>query len=226
VVTAPIRPDWRLDWMRAERPFVSNGYQGVGEPGEICVVGATRWPQIVVVAGHSVNHTREGALKGADRATGGLALLLAQNSGVSALAMAGHDPGDANWDAEHRLKSALAALDPAPQLLIDLHGMADHDNVDLDLGRGVERDDPGSFVHILHDEARRRDLITEMDWRFTADRPTTLTTWAQCRGWDAVQVEIASRNRPPDASPQRAVSVVEALLESLERFLHRTDVRT
>lgn len=208
-------------WLVLERFFSSDGYDGGRAPGSSAVsatvseptpgllelTGSTR-PQIVITAPHATNHERAGATKVADRGTGGLALLLAELTGCTAL-VALSTSGDANYDDVHPLKERLVALEPA--VVIDLHGMRSRAESEVDLGTGTGRV-PTHVVMSLRDCG----LGVTTDQIFDAMRPTTVTSFAQQHGISAVQVEIGAHLRPPSGEPESLARLVAALVEAIE----------
>ncbi|WP_020016886.1 hypothetical protein [Promicromonospora sukumoe] len=208
-------------WLDLERIFSQDRYDGGGPPwpvpiaagvaeptpGLLEVAGTVR-PHVVVTAPHATNHEREGAAKLADRGTGGLALLLAELTGCTALVAVG-TPGDANYDEEHALKDRLAELRPA--VVVDLHGMRSRPESDVDLGTGSGLV-PASVVAALDDG----DLRVTTNAVFSAMRPTTVTAFAQALGTAAVQVEVGAHLRVPSGAPEELTRLVAALVAAIE----------
>jgi hypothetical protein len=213
--------DLSARWLGFERIFSQDNYEGgnppwpssiaasVSEPtpGLFEITGSTR-PHIVITAPHATNHERDGALKVADRGTGGLAILLAQLTGCTAL-VALNTPGDANYDEGHPLKERLAKLRPA--VVIDLHGMRSRAESDVDLGTGTGPV-PSPVVAALTGS----DLRVTTNEVFDAMRPTTVTSFAQAVGIPAVQVEIGAHLRPPSGMPASLAQLIAALAAAIE----------
>lgn len=209
-------------WLDLERIFSQEQYHGGGPPWPTSVaasvseptpglleVPGTGLPHVVVTAPHATNHERDGATKLADRGTGGLAVLLAELTGCTALVAVGAD-GDANYDDEHPLKERLAEL--RPTMVIDLHGMRSRPGSDVDLGTGSGLV-PSAIVSALSDG----DLRVTTNEVFSAMRPTTVTAFAQARGISAVQVEIGAHVRLPSGAPKAQSRLVTALVAAIGR---------
>ncbi|WP_275003942.1 hypothetical protein [Promicromonospora iranensis] len=220
--TSNVPDDLAARWLGFEQIFSQDGYDGgqptwptamapsVSEPtpGLVEINGATR-PHVVVTAPHATNHERAGAGKVADRGTGGLAALLAEVTGCTALVALGTS-GDANYDEEHPLKTRLAEL--RPTIVIDLHGMRSRPESDVDLGTGTGSV-PSGVVAAL-DASELRVTTNEV---FDAMRPTTVTSFAQSLGISAVQVEIGAHLRPPTGDAPELVRLVMALVAAIEQ---------
>ena len=217
------RPDdLTARWLAFEQVFSQDRYDGgsptwpdlaaqsVSEPtpGLLEITGTTR-PHIVITAPHATNHERSGASKVADRGTGGLALLLAQETGCSALVALG-TPGDANYDEAHPLKERLADL--RPTVVIDLHGMRSRSDSDVDLGTGS-----GLVPAAVVDALDGSELRVTTNKVFDAMRPTTVTSFAQSRGIRAVQVEIGAHLRPPSGEAPALDRLVDALVATIDQ---------
>ncbi|WP_369371873.1 N-formylglutamate amidohydrolase [Promicromonospora sp. Populi] len=225
--TSNAADDLAARWLGFEQIFSQDRYEGgnppwppsiaesVSEPtpGLFEIIGST-YPDIVVTAAHATNHERDGATKVADRGTGGLAVLLAQVTGCTAL-VALSTPGDANYDEEHPLKERLAAL--RPTAVIDLHGMRSRAESDVDLGTGTGPA-PAPVVAALDSS----DLRVTTNAVFDAMRPTTVTSFAQERGIPAVQIEIGAHLRPPSGKPPALADLVSALVAALEQLTSPT----
>ncbi|MFD2025594.1 hypothetical protein [Promicromonospora aerolata] len=177
-------------------------------PGLLEISGSAH-PQIVVTAAHATNHERDDAGKVADRGTGGLAVLLAQVTGCTALIALG-TPGDANYDQAHPLKERLAEV--RPMVVIDLHGMRSRAESDVDLGTGTGTAPP-AVVSALDDS----NLRVTTNQIFDAMRPTTVTSFAQSLGISAVQVEIGAHLRPPMGEAPALARLVTALVAAIEQ---------
>lgn len=219
---APSVTDVAARWLALEQVFSRDGYDGGrspllagvadlvvdSTPGLLETRPASR-PHVVVTAPHATNHERAGATKVADRGTGGLALLLAELTGATAL-VALNTPGDANFDAEHPLKARLAEL--RPSVVIDLHGMRRRPESDVDLGTG-EGLVPQAVIDVLHAASTVDVTVNEL---FDAMRPTTVTAYAQDLGFQAVQAEIGAHLRPPLGEPADLGRLARLLASAIE----------
>ncbi|MFC4629867.1 hypothetical protein ACFO6V_16585 [Promicromonospora alba] len=209
-------------WLALEQIFSQNGYEGghlalpspiagsVSEPtpGLLEITGSTH-PHVVVTAAHATNHERAGSTKVADRGTGGLAILLAQLTGCTAL-VALSTAGDANYDEVHPLKERLADL--RPTVVIDLHGMRSRTESDVDLGTGG-----GLVPATVIDALDGSDLRVTTNEVFDAMRPTTVTSFAQSQGIRAVQVEIGAHLRPPSGEAPALGRLIDAVVAAIEQ---------
>lgn len=219
--------DLAARWLGFEQIFSQDRYDGghapwpssiagsVSEPtpGLLELTGSTH-PHVVITAPHATNHERDGAGKVADRGTGGLAVLVAQMTGCTAL-VAVSTPGDANYGLEHPLKERLAELRPA--VVIDLHGMRTRAESDLDLGTGTGPA-PSAVVAALTGSGLRVTTNAVFD----AMRPTTVTAFAQELGIPAVQVEIGAHLRPPSGKAPALSGLVTALVAAVEQLASPT----
>ena len=196
-------------WRDLEERYSANNYDGSGPDAVLVIPGALR-PGLILSAPHATNHLRDGALKFADRGTGGLAELLARELGATAVIAASGRHGDANHDAEHPLKESIASLSPA--LVLDLHGMRDREDhpVQADLGAGQGLTPPDL------ESALRAKLVTSDGALFTGGKKlTTVTSWAQLRNIPALQIEVTASFRVPTGSDEHLNQLVVALLEAL-----------
>jgi hypothetical protein len=166
----------------------------------------------VFTAPHDKAHHRlaDGVLqrKMSEPGTGTLARLLATElKGVAAVNIS--DVGDANWDAAHPLKEILAECGyaAAGSYLVDLHGMTDQHGIDIAIGPGRFPDRSASMMEPLRIalELAGFTVLIDTDGRFAARGEHRVTSWAQARGADAIQVEISAtlRRLTPDHPRQR-----------------------
>ncbi len=225
--TSSAAGDLAAQWLGFEQIFSQDKYDGgsppwpssiaecVSEPtpGLLEITGSTR-PHVVITAPHATNHERNGAGKVADRGTGGLAVLLAQVTGCTAL-VALDTPGDANYDLEHPFKERLADL--RPTVVIDLHGMRTRPESDVDLGTGTGPA-PSAVVAALTGSGLRVTTNAVFD----AMRPTTVTAFAQELSIPAVQVEIGAHLRPPSGTAPALSGLVTALVTAIEELASPT----
>lgn len=166
---------------------------------------------VVLTAPHAVPHERGGATKRADMWTGGLALLLAELTGASAVVRTASD-GDPSWQP-HPFKHAVAAL--RPTAVVDLHAMrAQHAVVELGSGAAQGVPAPGITTR-LRRALETAGVTTVVDHRFPARGQHTLVQWAARRGVPAVQVEVSVRLTPPFVSDDDAVALVAGLVAGI-----------
>lgn len=200
-------------WHELNQPFTHNDFHGPTDGPCTLVVPGTA--PIVCSAPHAVHHARHGAIKLNDANTGGLALALAAHLGGSAVVLrrGGLEFGDPNHDAEHPLKDAAAPLVGRGVTLVDLHGMADREH-DVIVGLGASPTKRSfRLAELFANTASRLGIastVADHETGFNAAGPTTLTTWAQARGADAVQFEIAHNLRTAHAEPERKIALLRA----------------
>lgn len=204
-------------WVQAETLFAADGYSGRRSPAGLVQVTAAARPDLVLVAPHAVNHTRDGAVKRADRGTGGLAVAVAGTVGCWAVAVAGHDPGDAAWPGPHPLHDAIAGLWPRPRRLLDLHGMRSVDAVDIEVGTAGVAPEGLPMVADLCRRASAAGLQVRVNERFDATRPGTVTSRAADWAMSAIQVELSERFRLPEADTAALHTIVAVLLATCTR---------
>jgi hypothetical protein len=162
----------------------------------------------LLTAPHAVLHRRGTQPKRADMWTGGLALLLAELTGASALVETSGS-GDASWDARHPFKDAAASL--SPRIVLDLHAMRSDRQV-VEVGSGEPH---GRTPTLLARRARTAlggsGIDAEVDQRFPARGAATLVQWARSSGLAAVQLELSVRLVPPFVDDDTAQRLVQAL---------------
>lgn len=215
---APLAEQWRT----LNRPFVDGsgtdaqslvtGAAARAAGGLLTVMAGAR-PEVLVTAPHASTHERDGRVKLADRGTGGLALLLAEQTGCAAVACLPSAPGDANHDPSHPLKDWVDQLRPRPRVVIDLHGFSSRYGVEIDIGTGAG-DVPPGVPAALHPLATYGWTITT-DAVYDASGPNTVTSWAQDRGMLAVQLEIAAQLRVPIGRSRDLERLVDALVTAI-----------
>ena len=157
--------------------------------------------------------------------TGSLArLLAAELHGLSAVNAS--DIGDANWDASHPLKDVLLAdnrIGPGTYLL-DLHGMLDKHGIDIAIGQGRYPERSESLVEPLATSLRDAgfSVLVDRDGRFAARGEHRVTTWAQSRGADAIQIEISASLRRLKLDHPRHVELQKAFYQPLSSLIPST----
>lgn len=199
-------------WIELDRP-----YRADPPPAEAVRLARYGGRRLVVTAPHAVRHRRRGLDKPADLRTGGLAELLAERLGGTALGSVGRLGSDPNWDApptafRTRLLEVLAAM-RAPALVLDLHGMGDAWGADAVIGLGPAPSRRALAAGLdLRDGLAAAGLATAVGAPFAATHPGTVTACAQGAGADAIQLELAARRRRPLRDPAGSEPVLEALL--------------
>jgi hypothetical protein len=177
----------------------------------------------IFTAPHDKAHHRlaDGVLqrKMSEPGTGALARLLAEElQGLAAVNVS--DLGDANWDATHPLKELLderGCIAPGSYLL-DLHGMTDQHGIDIAIGPGRFPERAASLIKPISTSLRQSgfSVLVDTDGRFAARGEHRVTSWAQARGADAIQVEIRATIRRLTLDNPRQRELQQALIESLK----------
>ena len=149
--------------------------------------------------------------------TGTLARLLADElQGLAAVNIS--DVGDANWDASHPLKDALNERLRADTFLLDLHGMTDQHGIDIAIGPGRFPERSESLVDPIRSalEDAGFNVLFDTDGRFAARGEHRVTSWAQARGADAIQVEISATIRRLALDHPRQRELQQAMSNALK----------
>ena len=149
--------------------------------------------------------------------SGGLAELLADLLGGTAVTTYGRQTGDANWDrAEGPFKRALLDRAVYGAIVIDLHGMSDRWEHDLIAGLGPLPSLALDLGESLLAAASRHHLRARTGPPFDAARAGTVTGAMQVAGIRAIQVEVAGSRRRPITRPALAAPLIETLLDWLK----------
>lgn len=176
----------------------------------------------IFTAPHDRAHHRltDGVLqrKMSEPGTGALARFLAEEfDGLSAVNIS--DVGDANWDAQHPLKELLdeRGCVTTGAYLIDLHGMTDQHGIDIAIGPGRYPERSHSLVEPMRSSLAGAGftVLVDMDGRFAARGEHRVTSWAQLRGADAIQVEISASLRRLALDHTRQRDLQEAFVTAL-----------
>lgn len=134
---------------KLEKRFSRHGYNGWGQTDFEILEGSI---PVMISAPHTTNHLREGALKQADKMTGGLALYLHKTTGCHLIYTKRYSASDANYDsAENGGNAYQKALKEYVeshkiQVLIDLHGAADTREFAIEMGTAPLRDSDGNLT--------------------------------------------------------------------------------
>ncbi|MEM8859244.1 MAG: hypothetical protein AAGD96_13035 [Chloroflexota bacterium] len=171
---------------------------------------------ILLSAPHATKHTRNGHSKMEEEFTGGLALLLAEQTGCHVIYNRWESPDDPNWDQESEYKKQLAQIvqDEDIKLVVDLHGMTNRHKIGVALGTingracpDYERPLQDAFVRAGFRKIAINSLsdLKLQEWdrlvvnhpRFTGGiKSHTITRFAsQTLGVQAAQVEVTSTAR-------------------------------
>ena len=171
---------------------------------------------ILLSAPHSTKHIRKGHSKMEEEFTGGLARLLAEQTGCHAIYNEWSTTGDPNWDQQSVYKQRLAQIvaQEKIKLVVDLHGMTNRHKIGVALGTingracpDYERPLQEAFLSSGFDDlpvdqlpnlkVQQWDRLVVNHPRFTGGiKSQTITRFAsQTLGVQAVQVEITSSAR-------------------------------
>lgn len=189
-------------------------YQGgVPETEEVRVVTGRGAP-LVFSAPHSVRHLRRGVEKKADIRTGGLAELLAELVGGTAITSLGKLAADPNWDSDPTpFRGRLLALLRPNVLVLDIHGMDAAHDPDVILGLGPSPDATSlEAVGRLEAALAERGLASSRGRPFPATHPGTITAAVQAAGGRALQLEVSARRRRPLRDAAAAEPLVSAIV--------------
>jgi len=211
-------------WREANRPFEENDFCGPGV-GPTFIIERPQ-SRVFLSAVHAVKHYRApGHLKDGDANTGGLVLGVTKFSGVgSAVVLRTTMDRDANSSDEHPIKDALGPLLGPGKILMDVHGMGNQHGIDVVIGVGRLGRPDSPLVETVRGVFEAHDLRVGdgAALGLNAERPVTMTSWAQTLGAEAVQVELARSVRSFRADPNRRRAVGGALLE-IARILDHTN---
>lgn len=139
-------------------------------------------------APHEVTHRRDGVEKVAETGTGALAMALAGYTDGSAIATAGIQTGDPNWDPGHPFVTRAADLD-ATIAAIDIHMMQPR-GIELCIGLGPSPQRAEGLWAVLAEEAVAAGIRFAVNWPFGANAKT-VTGQLQRLGRQAVQIELS-----------------------------------
>lgn len=212
--------DVAATWLAVEDLLLPGRYCGTEPPDSLYALAPTRRPHVLVTAPHAVVHHRPERRKGADVASGGLALNLAALLGARCLVAAGEQSQDGNRSSYGTFKQAVhAAIDDDVTVIFDVHGMADSFAIDVCLGTGADEAGTRRLYEPLRQalEAQGRTVSVNDPWG--AAHPDTVTNTAHGRGVAAVQLEVANRWRQPWDHAQRSAHFVLGLASAAESAL-------
>lgn len=216
-------------WQMTEKTFSVNKYQGV--PGQKSWIMYKKFGNLPVMfsAPHSNKHIREGKVKVEDYGTGGIAVVSAMMSGGSAMAMAGNQLGDANWDTEHPYKDRISEWHMrGGRMLLDIHGMttasAEELGADIVLGLSEHQNVCNRFIATrIVEEAAKLGIIAKIsDTKFNA-KPNTVTDFCMKSGIYAVQAELSPKLRKQPSEKHfganKAIGILSIVAQSSARML-------
>jgi hypothetical protein len=202
-------------WKVAEEDFAANRYDGRA-PSALEIIEATSRPWLILTAPHAVNHWRAGNLKIADRGTGGLVRVLSRTLGCLGIINAKQTYSDPSYDDQHALKDVLEHHIREDYLLVDLHGMVDQRDLDVEVGMGRRPSAKSQeLADIVESALTAASLNVAHHEVYISPQPQSLTNWGLSRGVASIQVELAARVRPPLGSPRACKALLLALKNAL-----------
>ena len=191
------------DWQCAGR------YAGIGPRGAVMRQAGTT--PVLLTAPHAVAHTRDGARKGADVATGGLTLAAALSSGARALIATGFQDHDGNRVPGGPFKDALAAQLGTLRAVIDVHGMRDEFGVQVCLGTGSNPPADNWLLALARAVFTAAGFTVALNDPYGAMHEHSVTSSVTRTGVPALQVEFAASLRRPREDPTTAGAALAAL---------------
>lgn len=203
-------------WITHEKDFSTKGYESWPKDYLVkSLVQSSNQPGILLCAQHATNHYQDGLPKKADRGTGGLVLTLGEHSSAGYIVKTSKED-IAEGEPESLKRKLLLAK---PDLLIDIHGMREHKESDLDIGLGKSPNkmslDAVARLQVILADTTIRVTVNQV---FKASNPKTLTTWAQRNSMAAFQIEIGANMRPPEGRTEKMEVLLNGLLEFLKEI--------
>lgn len=207
-----------------EKQFTKNKYHGDPNAG-LFKYQSGELP-VIISAPHAVKQIRDNKLKKADIFTGSLAIILQELTGCHLIYRSYTAKGDANRDIQCPYKKFL--LDKISQgniyYLIDLHGMDEHRDFDIDIGTLNGKSVSWSLKTLILNSFKGYEINDiKFDFLFNADKKGTVTqtVWQQ-QAIYSFQVEINGRYRNLKRSGNhegfyRLVCSLENLILSLSK---------
>ena len=124
------------DIAEIEKQFSQNYYNGnITSDNYFDTIGG--YGNILLSAPHSVNHWRDNRVKVSDLYTGTIIKILSTMTNSPAIFMTKFMEGDKIIDNYFlELKNIVSALNI--RLVIDIHGMKERENIDIDIGTGLD----------------------------------------------------------------------------------------
>ena len=151
----------------------------------------------LLAAPHSSNRMIGGRPRQADRYTGAMAQIVAVRSGHSWLAADGVISEWASWEGRRdRFRDALDAALDKDRFVIDLRATPAGPAGDIFIGFGPRPSDAAMELAERIDEAFPEFKVV-VGGRFNPAAPETISSYAQGRGGDGLQLNIAAPLRDP-----------------------------
>lgn len=131
---------------KLEKKFSRHKYNGSGNKGFTIKAGSI---PVIISAPHSVNHSRQGALKVADKYTGAIALLLHEMTGCHVIYATNNNQTDPNFDEYESNLYQKSLVDYVTtngiRVLIDLHGSDTSRPYAVELGTAPKKNENGEI---------------------------------------------------------------------------------
>ncbi|CAM3809682.1 hypothetical protein [Alkalicoccus chagannorensis] len=207
-----------------EAPYAAEDYHGAAEDEPYDFKPGSDDVRVLVTAPHAVAHLREEEEKLAEIYTGAAAHLLQHYTDVHVLT-ATRKATDPSYHADvpfkEKLEEVVETYDIA--LVLDLHGMDETHDMDIDLGTAhgehIEDWHPEALAHYaggfgLEDVYENRT--------FPAENPETIAAHAaSLAGVEAMQIEIHADYRDPRDDIDRFSEMVKSLTAYIETTKNR-----
>lgn len=164
---------------------------------------------LVFSAPHEREQVRDGVKKFAEAGTGPLAFALARHVGAFAMATAGEQTGDPNWDLEHPYTDQVIRT-ARTGAVVDIHMMQPR-GFEVCLGLGPDHELSRVLWQPLLDELLAADVRVSLNWPF-GSRGRTVVAQAASAGVPGLQVEMSFEVFDP--STDEHACVVSALAQA------------
>lgn len=201
-------------WTDFEGRLAHQRYSGSYPAGSLLALNGPL--PVLVTAPHAVAHTRSGRRKGADVATGGLALVAATHAGARGLVATGYQEHDGNFVPQGPFKELAEMMRHQVSACIDVHGFPDSFGSDICLGTGARPHESQPLLELAQAHFTAAGFTVSVDSPYDARRFHTMTSAAQRAGRMAVQVEVARWLRRPFDDPEPAHAMAAALAGFVE----------
>ena len=178
---------------------------------------------VMISAPHSVEQTRNGAIKFAEPQTGVLARMLHDSLGCPVIYQTKNCGDDANYDMESPYKQALAdyVRQNGIRFVLDLHQLARTRDVQINIGTGryknvSDQRQIDAAVAVFETRGIGKILI---DTPFAAACPNTVSSYISTAcGIPCMQIEMHSLLLWPSSEAARAKDVYDALAELVTKL--------
>ena len=178
---------------------------------------------LIFSAPHSVQHLRENKTKIIEIGTGGLAEVLALLNKSISICSISCIKSDPNWDVQEGVykKTIKNILQENNKniFLVDIHGIKNEYGYDINIGTGIKPDKKNRMiVEKAIKLGNTNGINVSIDNPFNAKRRTTITSFSQELGADAIQLEIAQKFRKPledNNAASKILSFINELIKEL-----------